>query len=236
MNKPAGVVAELWRYPVKSMLGERLDRVDLTHRGVEGDRVYAVRDGEGKFGSGKNTRRFRLIEGLFGFSAHYAGTVPVVTFPSGEQIRGDDPRFGEELRNALSRDDVDLAREEAISHFDDSPAHLVTDAALSWLGDAVDGVDARRFRPNFVIATGLPPGQPERAWVGRRARVGGIAVLEFTHRTERCVMVNNAQYNLAHSSHILRTLSALNDMEFGVYARVITEGPVQVGDELHLLG
>jgi uncharacterized protein len=53
-----GVVAALWRYPVKSMAGERLTEAAVGERGLDGDRLYAVRDPAGKFGSGKNTRRF----------------------------------------------------------------------------------------------------------------------------------------------------------------------------------
>jgi MOSC domain-containing protein YiiM len=49
-------------------------------------------------------------------------------------------------------------------------------------------------------------------------------------------MVNNAQADLTNNSQVLRTLAAVNDMEFGIYARVIAEGPVHVGDELYLLG
>ncbi|MCU5780876.1 putative Fe-S protein [Alcanivorax balearicus MACL04] len=54
-----GTVSELWRYPVKSMLGERCEALRMEERGVEGDRLFAVRDTKGKFGSGKSTRRFR---------------------------------------------------------------------------------------------------------------------------------------------------------------------------------
>jgi hypothetical protein len=230
-------VTELWRYPVKSMLGERCAEVVLEGRGVLGDRLYAVRDGDGKLGSGKSTRRFRQIDGLFGFRAHYDGAVPVVTFPGGRQVRGDDPQIDEQLRCALRRAEVGLARETGISHFDDAPLHLVTDASLSWLASAVTdaGVDSRRFRPNLVIGTGQPAGFAEDAWVGRTARVGDRAVLEFTHRTERCVMVNNAQSELTRSGQVLQAVGAANDLSFGIYAQVIRAGTVQLGDELRLM-
>jgi len=52
-----GTVKALWRYPVKSMLGEELDAVDLSEDGVVGDRAYAVRDKEtGKVASAKHPR------------------------------------------------------------------------------------------------------------------------------------------------------------------------------------
>jgi len=67
-----GTVARPWRYPVKSMLGEECDHLDVDQRGAEGDRLFAVRDADGKFGSGKTTRRFRKTDGLFGFAVHAA--------------------------------------------------------------------------------------------------------------------------------------------------------------------
>lgn len=233
----AGVVAELWRYPVKSMLGERCENVELDSRGVLGDRLWAVRDGDGKLGSGKNTRRFRRIDGLFGFRARYDGAVPVVTFPGGCQVRGDDPHIDEQLRSALRRADVGLAPEAAVSHFDQAPLHLVTDSSLSWLAAAVTdaAVDGRRLRPNLVIATGQSAGFVEDAWVGRTMRIGRSAVVEFTHRTERCVMVNNAQDGLPQSSQVLRAVAEANGLSLGIYATVIQAGVVCLGDEIEML-
>ena len=54
-----GPVAGLWRYPVKSMQGERLDQVSVSEQGFLGDRVYALIDKDsGKIGSAKNPRRW----------------------------------------------------------------------------------------------------------------------------------------------------------------------------------
>lgn len=234
---PVGFVAELWRYPVKSMLGECCEQTWLDGRGVAGDRLYAVRDSHGKLGSGKNSRRFRRIDGLFGFRARYEGTVPVVTFPDGHQVRGDDPGIDEQLRQALGQPDLELACESAVSHFDQAALHLVTDASLAWLAGRVPGVrvDARRLRPNLLVRTGQPAGLPEDRWVGRTARVGASAVLEFTHRTERCVMVNNAQDDLPQTSRVLRAIGEGNELLLGIYAKVIRPGPVGLGDKLCLL-
>ena len=111
-----GIVAELWRYPVKSMRGERCEQAILDGRGISGDRLYAVRDRDGKLGSGKNTRRFRRIDGLLDFRACYDGAVPVVTLPGGDQVRGDDPQIDEHLQRVLRRAGVRLAREGGTSH------------------------------------------------------------------------------------------------------------------------
>ena len=45
-SEPVGTIRTLWRYPVKSMLGEELEAVDLKEGGVVGDRAYALRDKE----------------------------------------------------------------------------------------------------------------------------------------------------------------------------------------------
>lgn len=81
----------LYRYPVKSLMGETLDRIRIDGRGLAGDRVWSVRDVDGKFGSGKSTRRFRRMNGLLSLGARYDGDVPLVEFPDGRRHRGDDP-------------------------------------------------------------------------------------------------------------------------------------------------
>jgi hypothetical protein len=63
-SRPVTVsVLELWRYPVKSLLGEPLEEVEVDERGFVGDRLFAVVDSNGKIGSGKTTRRFPCLPG-----------------------------------------------------------------------------------------------------------------------------------------------------------------------------
>src|SRR5687767_4332950 len=102
-------IAALWRYPVKSMLGERCEELLLDARGAAGDRLYAVVDGDGKLGSGKNSGRFRRLEGLFSFQA--AGIPPTVTFPDGRRMPATDPGVHAALSAAL-RAQVTLAEEK----------------------------------------------------------------------------------------------------------------------------
>ena len=67
-------IVQLRRYPVKSMGGEQFDHVRLDRRGIIGDRWFAVEDADGHFASGKNTRRFRRRDAVFGYSAVTSGT------------------------------------------------------------------------------------------------------------------------------------------------------------------
>ena len=55
----AGALARLWRYPVKSLLGESCGDALFNARGMAFDRAFAIRGADGKVGSGKNTRRMR---------------------------------------------------------------------------------------------------------------------------------------------------------------------------------
>ena len=213
-------IAALWRYPVKSMLGERCEALDLDARGALGDRLYAVRDAEGKLGSGKNTRRFRRLEGLFGFTAE--GNPPRVMFPDGRCLHADDPAVHGALSAAL-RTPVTLAREGETSHHDAEPIHLVTTGSLARLG-----ADERRFRPNLVIDSA----EDEARWEGRTLRVGG-ATLRVVRPTGRCVMITMAQSELGDEPGLLRRIGGEEPL-FGVYAEVLVPGRIKLGDAVRL--
>jgi len=224
-------IAGLWRYPVKSMLGERCDELAVDARGAAGDRLYAVRDAEGKLGSGKNSRRHRRIEGLFGFRAASEGAAPRITFPDGRDLLADDPAIHAALSAALGLP-VTLSAEKDVSHYDSAPLHLVTTGSLAGLKKALPGagIDERRFRPNLVIE-----GEGENRWIGRTLQVGDEVRLEVVDWTERCVMITMAQSELADEPRILRAV-AQGEAEalFGVYAEVLVPGRIKRGDVLRL--
>jgi hypothetical protein len=225
-----GTVARLWRYPVKSMLGEVCGHLDVNARGVEGDRLYAVHDANGKFGSGKSSRRFCKIDGLFRFHAAYQGETPTIRFPDGRVMLGNAPGIDAALTAALGQP-VTLAREAAISHLDAGPVHLLTTASLAWLRAALPGalVDERRFRPNVVIDV---PGetQVERDWLGKTLAVGAEVRLRVLDPTERCVMVGLAQAELPDDGSVLQRLARDADACFGVYAEVLVPGRIRRDD------
>jgi len=222
-------VAELWRYPVKSLLGETCDALEFDERGVKGDRLYAIRDSEGKFGSGKSTRRFRRIDGLFGLSASYDDDVPVIRFADGGTVRGDDHNIHTALSGVLAQP-VTLTYEEAIPHFDAGPVHIVTTSALAWLQERLPdhGIDSRRFRPNIVIDDTDKP-VPAGGWAGKALAIGA-ARLCITDPTERCVMVTTAQSELEKAPGVLRMITQERSMLFGLYAEVAVPGTINRGD------
>jgi uncharacterized protein YcbX len=110
-----GSVATLWRFPVKSMLGERLEQAELSERGFVGDRAYALIDVDtGKVVSAKSVKRF---PDLLGCRAAFvepprADTElpPVrITLPNGTTVTSD-ASDSDRVLSAYFRRDVTLAR------------------------------------------------------------------------------------------------------------------------------
>jgi uncharacterized protein YcbX len=113
-----GRLVGVWRYPVKSMMGEELNAAVVTEHGLLGDRAYALIDTEtGKVASAKNPRRW---PNLFDFRAAYSepprdpGSLPPVriTLPDGESLMTNQPDVESRLSAAVGRP-VRLARQAA---------------------------------------------------------------------------------------------------------------------------
>ncbi len=229
------VVEQLWRYPVKSMLGESCASLRVNARGVEGDRLYAVRDANGKLGSGKDSRRLCRIAGLFDLRATSVDGVTSVVFPNREKISAHDAEIHAALSRMLAQP-VTLSLEGATPHFDAAPIHILTTASLAWLKHALPDVkaDERRFRPNLLLAT-EGSGPLEQQWIGRTLEVGEQLKLRITDPTERCRMVTLGQSELPEDAGVLRVIAQKLGALFGVYAEVLTPGEVRVGDPVRIV-
>ncbi|PYC69907.1 MOSC domain-containing protein [Streptomyces tateyamensis] len=236
MTEIIGVVERLWRYPVKSTAGERLAAVAVDDRGLAGDRLYAVRDSEGRLGSGKTSRRFRRMDGLLRLGSRLGRALdgPELIDPLGRTVP-DPTAF---LRAYLQRPDIELAREDGVSHFDQLPVSVLSTATLEWLREAVPTalVDERRFRPNILLRT--PPGtRPfvEDDWFGGEGHLGGGGLrLAFVRSSERCAMSTAAQPGLPHAPEILRALARAHGGRLDALATVEAPGPLRLGDRLRL--
>ena len=89
-----------------------------------------------------------------------------------------------------------------------------------------------RFRPNLLLDAAdseLP--FPEAAWVGQQIRIGEV-VLEVVGECPRCSMTTHGFGNLPKDPGIMRALVGANQGNVGVYAKVVAEGSVRVGDTL----
>jgi uncharacterized protein YcbX len=233
-----GVVTQLYRYPVKSVLGEELDAAVVNRRGVVGDREWAVYTADGGIGSGKTSQRFRRVDGLLRLRATLDGGGPRLHLPDGRSVPVDAPEAGAAL-TALLAQPLELRPETTVPHHDDSPLHLVTTTALATLaGDLGSDVEVARFRPNVVVdtlAAGLLEGYPEDGWTGRGLAIGPEVVIEVDGAMPRCVMVGAEQGDLPRNPAVLTTLGRVHDVDFGLQASVVRTGVVRPGDEVRLL-
>src|SRR5450759_5315871 len=140
-------VVEVWRYPVKSMAGERLDACAVAETGLEGDRRWAFIDGApnraGKLFTIRQDRR------LMTYRARLAnGHVEVVT--SGGEVRDLDGGMVSQLAADASRPLT--LRELEGANFDDSPVLLVNVATIAAIGSEVGmELDRRRCRANLYV-------------------------------------------------------------------------------------
>lgn len=131
----AGRVVSLWRYPVKSMAGERLDRVQVGTLGLHADRTWAVRDRE--LGATTNAKR---LPGLMWCSARFAAEPPpdagpgkapevIITLPDGREFSSADPGVHTALSSCLDRD-VELRPLPPIADRDAYRAPMATQSDL----------------------------------------------------------------------------------------------------------
>ena len=232
-----GSVAALWRYPVKSLLGEELEGAEFSEHGIPGDRAYALTDAES--GQVRNAKRAGWND-LFSFSARLedgAGASSVrITAPDGRVVAGNHPERDRLLSEAFGRG-VTLEEAGGEPFFDLGAVHLLTTASLGKLRELYGegDFDARRFRPNVVVE--LDSGETgfvEDGWIGRTLRLGEEVVLEVTDPVARCVMTTLAQGDLPKDPKIMSTAYKHNDNQVGIYARVIKGGRVLRGDRVEL--
>jgi len=105
-----GSIVSLWRYPVKSMLGEELNAAEVTSRGLLGDRAYALVDSaDGKVASAKNPRKWPQLFDCRSALADAPTTevkVPSVhiTLPDGDVVSSEQPRVNEIFSKVLKRE------------------------------------------------------------------------------------------------------------------------------------
>jgi uncharacterized protein YcbX len=248
-----GSVAGLWRYPVKSMMGEELNATEVTKYGLLGDRKFAVVDPvTGKVAGAKNPRKwgnFFEFRAAYAEPPHTGGKVSAVrlTLPDGTTVTSDQPDLTPLLSKALGRE-VTLAEapgEGATSaataeeYWPDMEGLDYRDTVVDWElpPEYPQGrFEARRFRPNIVVATGPDDqGFVENDWIGHAVALGDEVRLQITGPCPRCVMTTLPQGDLPKDSGILRAAAQHNQVNVGVYADVIAGGIIRRGDPVTLI-
>jgi uncharacterized protein len=265
-----GTLQQITRYPVKSMQGEDLESVAVSANGLAGDRRLALIDMQtNKVVSAKKPQFYRALldcqatgvaEGLRvqlpdGKRLTVDEALPALSQLLDRELRWQSAESGAlgsyasswpRLAGLTMQGDHELEMAmvtKAVSFVDMAAVHLMTRSTLAHLQtlSPTSQIDARRFRPNFVIDADIE-GFGEDQWVGRILAIGACR-LKVSLLTPRCVMTTVAQPGLNDDIGVLRA-AAENVQTFasgsrfacaGVYAEVIEPGAVQCGDTVTLL-
>jgi MOSC domain-containing protein len=235
--------------PVKGMALTSVDRLALTHRGVEGDRAFSVHDGAGGV---LTARRAGALLGVRPAWDPETGTLELV-LPGGEVVRdavrlGDraegvefgrtlrgrvvEGPFGPALTRLLGRRAVLVRHDDDVMGCDEAPVTLVSRPSLDELARHAgrDAVDPRRFR--MTVEIDGTAAREEDGWVGGEVAVGD-ATLRVLARTERCVITTRHPDTGDVDLPVLKVLAGYrgkDDVCMGVLCDVVRPGAVAVGD------
>jgi uncharacterized protein YcbX len=232
--REVGRVAELWRFPVKSMAGESLESVEMSWHGLAGDRRWAfVQDGLERSGFPWLTIRERSDMAQYRPSFADPGRPDKsrthVRTPAGDELDVVDPALAEELGHGARV----IKQNRGV--FDAAPLSLLTTQSVTALAE-LTGVDMKplRFRPNLVVEALEDAAFREDAWVGSVLRIGGAA-MRVDQRDSRCVVVNVDPVTSERDPDVLRTIARERETCFGVYGTPVQPGRVSVGDPVVLV-
>jgi uncharacterized protein len=240
MSIELGHVEAIFRYPVKSMAGERLEAAMLGWHGLEGDRRLALRRLDDR--SGFPWLSASSLPDLFLFTPHRlkdgaGGELPThVLAPDGREL----PAFGDELAEEIGRrygGPVEMMHlKQGI--FDEGQLSVITLDTVEEIGRlAGRSPDMRRFRPNIVVRLLQSGPFLEDSWVGGVLSFGegmDAPAITVTMRDVRCSMVNLDPDSARAAPEVLKAVVRANQNNAGIYGTVTRTGRLAVGQSLFL--
>jgi uncharacterized protein len=210
-------VSEIWRYPVKSLKGERLKETEITPLGIPGDRQIAViRTINGRFLTSRSRPKLLALQG----SINPEG-VPTI---NGHPWSSDEAL---QLVREAAGEPVTLRQIPAPQAFDILPLLVATDGAARYLN-----IDHRRLRPNILLAD--VPELEERNWPGRTIAIGDVRIHAEKLR-DRCVMTTFDPDTQAQDPSVLLRIVRELDGSTALDSSVIHSGKIRVGDAAHIV-
>jgi hypothetical protein len=237
-----GQVEAIFRYPVKSMSGERLEVAELGWYGLEGDRRLAFRRMDDR--SGMPWLTASKLPDLLRFAPQRRddgaqGDLHLPTHirtPDGEDM----PVFGEALAKEVGRRYGAPVEMMQLRHgiFDEASISVI---ALETVGEIsrLAGVspDVRRFRPNVVVRSLRPVPFGEDEWLGGVLSFGEgdeAPAITVTMRDERCSMVNLDPDSARPAPEMMKAVVRANQNNAGIYGAVTRIGRLAVGQTVFL--
>ena len=209
-------VAEIWRYPIKSMRGEKLDCAILDSLGIRGDRVVHAENGGGRVVTARTHPQ------LLGHQANLDRSGQ----PMVDGLLWTDPRVLKHMVDIIGPG-ARLVRDETADRFDVLPLLIATDGAI-----AAFGHDGRRLRPNIVI--GDVDGLAERSWPGQHLRIGDV-LIGIEDLRSRCVMTTFDPDTLEQDRQVLKGIVQRFEGKLALNCYVIQGGEIRVGDAVQLV-
>jgi uncharacterized protein YcbX len=235
-----GNVESIFRYPVKSMAGERLEAAELGWHGIEGDRRMAFRRIDDR--SGFPWLTATKLPDMLLFAPHRCedgaqGNIPTyVRTPDGTAL----PIFGEELATEVGRRYGAPVQMMQLRHgiFDDASISVIALDTVREIGRLAGlNADVRRFRPNVVVRLLRSGPFQEDEWLGRVLSFGegdNGPVISVTMHDVRCSMVNLDPDSASPAPEVLKAVVRANQNHAGIYGVVTRTGRLAVGQSIVL--
>jgi uncharacterized protein YcbX len=239
-----GHVEAIFRYPVKSMGGERLEVAELCWRGLDGDRRLAFRRMDDRGGFPWLTAS--KLPDLLLFAPHRRngaqreeGDLHLpshVRTPDGEEMTV----FGEDLAAEVGRRYGAPVQMMQLNHgmFDEASISVIAfDTVREISRLAGQSPDVRRFRPNVVVRLLRPVPFQEDEWLGGVLLFGDgndAPAITVTMRDVRCSMVNLNPDSARPAPEVLKAVVRANQNNAGVYGAVTRTGRLAVGQSIFL--
>lgn len=235
-----GRVEAIFRYPVKSMAGERLDAAELGWHGLEKDRRLAFRRLDDRSGfpwlTATKVPELLLFSPRRGEGSARDDLPSHVRTPNGEEL----PIFGEALAAEVGRrfgGPVQMTHLDA-GIFDEASVSVIASETVSEIGRlAGRSLDIRRFRPNLLVRLDRPGSFQEDAWVGGVLTFGGgddAPAVAVTMRDLRCSMVNLDPDSASSAPEVMKAIVRANQNNAGIYGAVTRIGRLAVGQPVFL--
>jgi uncharacterized protein YcbX len=235
-----GHVEAIFRYPVKSMGGERLEAANLGWHGIDGDRRLAFRRMDDR--SGFPWLSASKLPDLLLFAPERRedgaqGDLPThVRTPDGHAM----PVFGEDLATEVGRRLGAPVQMMQLRHgiFDDASISVIASDTVREIGRlAGRSLDLRRFRPNVVVRLLRPVPFQEDEWVGGVLSFGegdDAPAIAVTMRDLRCSMVNFDPDSASPAPEVMKAIVRANQNNAGIYGAVTRIGQLAVGQTIRL--